>query len=155
MTPPTSSQVRATNKNETDEQSTTTGTSSSSAIPKGVTTRQQAIQLKTSDVRLICAEEIEKYQHKIQESIEDLKSSINHIANVLTMTREEVGNQIATVHDRSTDRSKELPSPKDGEKATKETTGQNEDKEPIGDGSNGANGDNEENMRGRCTEDKR
>ena len=114
MTPPTSSQARANNQSEAEEQSTATGTSSSSAIPKGVTTRQQAIQLKTSDVRLICAEEIEKYQHKIQESIEDLKSSINHIANVLTMTREEVGNQLATVHDRSTDRSKELPSPKDG-----------------------------------------
>jgi hypothetical protein len=92
--PPTSNQVRATNKNEVEEPSTTTGTSSSSAIPKGGDNRQQAIQLKTSDVRLICAEEIEKYHNKIQESIEDLKSSIHHIANVLTMTREEVGNQL-------------------------------------------------------------
>ena len=121
MTPPTSSQVRATNKNEADEQSTTTGTSSSAAIPKGVTTRQQAIQLKTSDVRLICAEEIEKYQHKIQESIEDLKSSINHIANVLTMTREEVGNRLATMQGRSTEQSKELPSTNDGNEVNSKT----------------------------------
>ena len=129
MTPPTSSQVRATNKNETDEQSTTTGTSSSSAIPKGVTTRQQAIQLKTSDVRLICAEEIEKYQHKIQESIEDLKSSINHIANVLTMTREEVGNQLATTQGRSTEHSKELPSTNDGNEVNNKTESLNGDNE--------------------------
>jgi hypothetical protein len=50
MTPPTSNQARAYNQNEADEQSRTTGTSSSSAIPKGVTTIQQAIQLKTSNV---------------------------------------------------------------------------------------------------------
>jgi hypothetical protein len=129
MTPPTSSQVRATNKNEVEEQSTTTGTSSSSAIPKGVTTRQQAIQLKTSDVRLICAEEIEKYHNKIQESIEDLKSSINHIANVVTMTREEVGNQLATMHGRSTEPFKELPSQNDGNEVNNKTESLNGDNE--------------------------
>jgi hypothetical protein len=114
MTPPTSSQLRDTIKNEVEEHSTTTGTSSSSAIPKGVSTRQQANQLKTSDVRLICAEEIDKYHKKLQESFEDLRRSIKHIANVLTMTREEVGNQLATMQGRSTEPFKELPSPNDG-----------------------------------------
>jgi hypothetical protein len=121
MTPSTSSKVRATNKNEVEEQSTTTGTSSSSAIPKGITTRHQAIQLKTSDVRLICAEEIEKYHNKIRESMEDLKSSIHHIANVVTMTREEVGNQLATMHGRSTEPSKDLPSQNDGNEVNNKT----------------------------------
>ena len=114
MSPPTSSQAKITGINEGAEQSTTTGSSASSAIPRGVTTRQQSAQVKTSDIREICAEEIEKYHNKIQETLDDLRSNMNHIANVLTMTREEVGNQIATVHDRSTDHSKELPSPKDG-----------------------------------------
>jgi ribosomal protein S17E len=114
MTPQTSIKVRAINKNEFEEHNTTTGTSSSSTIPKGVTTRQQAIELKPSDVRLICAEEIDKYHNKLQESFEDLRRSINQIANVLTMTREEVGNQLATMQGRSTEYFKELPSPNDG-----------------------------------------
>jgi hypothetical protein len=129
MTPPTSSQARANNQSEAEEQSTATGTSSSSAIPKGVTTRQQAIQLKTSDVRLICAEEIEKYHNKIQESLDDLKSSIHHIANVLTMTREEVGNQLTNMQDCLTENSKELPSQNDGNEVDNKTEGLNGDNE--------------------------
>jgi hypothetical protein len=109
MNPQTGSQVRATNKNEYEEHSTTTGTSSSSGISKGVTTRQQAIELKPSDVRLICAEEIDKYHNKLQESFEDLRHSIYHISNVLTMTREEVGNQLAIMQGRSTERCSKRP----------------------------------------------
>ena len=114
MTSPSSSEVRATNINVFEEQSTTTCTSFLSALPKGVITRQQEIQLTTSDIRLICAEEIEEYHNKLQESLDDLKSSIIHISNVLTMTREEVSNQLATMQGRSTEHLKELPSPNDG-----------------------------------------
>jgi hypothetical protein len=129
MTPPTSSQVRANNQSEAEEQSTATGTSSSSAIPKGVTTRQLAIQLNTSDVRLICAEEMEKYHNKIQESLEDLKSSIHHIANVLTITREEFSNQLANMQDRLTEVSKEVSRPNDGNEVSNNTEGLNGENE--------------------------
>jgi archaellum component FlaC len=63
---------------------------------------------------LICVEEIENYHNKIQESIEDLKSSMHHIANVITMTREEVSNQLENMQDHLTELSKNVPSPNDG-----------------------------------------
>jgi hypothetical protein len=79
---------------------------------------------------LICAEEIETYYNKIQESIEDLKSSLDFVANVLTMTQEEVGNQLATMQGRSTEPFKELPSQNDKNEVnnkTKSLNGDNED----------------------------